>query len=39
MISFLLAIGALALAARWVAYAAASAGIPPAVAAALKAVV
>jgi hypothetical protein len=31
MISFLLALAALALAARWVAYAAAAAGIPPAV--------
>jgi hypothetical protein len=39
MISFLLAIGALALAARWVTHAAAAAGIPPAVTAVITAVI
>jgi hypothetical protein len=39
MISFLLAIGALALAARWVAHAAATAGVPPVVTAAITAVI
>jgi len=38
MISFLLAIGALALVTRWVAYAAATAGIPPTVTAVITAV-
>ncbi len=39
MVSFLLAIGVLALATRWVAYAAATAGIPPAVTAVITAVI
>jgi hypothetical protein len=39
MISFLLAIGALALVTRWVAHAAATAGIPPALTAAITAVI
>jgi hypothetical protein len=39
MISFLLALSALALAARWVAYAAAAAGISPAVTAAITAAI
>jgi hypothetical protein len=39
MISFLLAICALALATRWVAHAAATAGIPPVVTAAITSVI
>jgi len=39
MISFLLAIAAFALVTRWVTQAAAAAGIPPAVTAAIRAVV
>ena len=39
MVSFLLAIGALALATRWVAHAAAAIGIPPAVTALVTAVI
>jgi hypothetical protein len=39
MVSFLLAIGALALAARWVAHAAVTAGIAPAVTAVITAVI
>ena len=39
MLSFLLALGALALVTRWVAHAAVKAGIPPAVAAVITALV